>query len=154
MVPEGWSTLNTDSFPTTMMMHAIHITHNTYYFAESMSWKLCSWSLLKHSWVPVSDQTFSVCSMNSWNIVELQLVCFYLRNACLFSGFCLEWIAVRDKQIAWTAKRFSDDLLVPRSDWFPMNPENRQSFHIFTMLPSKNFMKFPEKSYQFKLPTE
>ena len=27
-----------------------------------------------------------------------------------------KWIGARDKQIAWTAKRFSNDLFVPRSD--------------------------------------
>ena len=36
-----------------------------------------------------------------------------------------EWIVVRDKQIAWTAKRFSGDLFVPRYDSFPMNPEKK-----------------------------
>ena len=30
-----------------------------------------------------------------------------------------------DKQIAWTAKRFSDDLFVPRYDSFPMNPDKK-----------------------------
>ena len=34
-----------------------------------------------------------------------------------------EWIGARDKQIAWTEKWFSDDLFVPHSDSFPMNPE-------------------------------
>ena len=42
-----------------------------------------------------------------------------------FSGFMGEWIGARDKQIAWTAKRFSDDLFVPRYDSFPMNPEKK-----------------------------
>ena len=28
-------------------------------------------------------------------------------------------------QIAWTAKRFSADLFVPRYDSFPMNPEKK-----------------------------
>ena len=36
-----------------------------------------------------------------------------------------EWIVARDKQIAWTAKRFSVDLFVPRYDSFPMNPEKK-----------------------------
>ena len=36
-----------------------------------------------------------------------------------------EWIGARDKKIAWTAKRFSDDLFVPRSDSFPINPEKK-----------------------------
>ena len=36
-----------------------------------------------------------------------------------------EWIVARDKQIAWTAKRFSDDLFFPRYDSFPMNPEKK-----------------------------
>ena len=36
-----------------------------------------------------------------------------------------EWIGARDKQITWTAKWFSGDLFVPRSDSFPMNPEKK-----------------------------
>ena len=56
----------------------------------------------------------------------------YLRNECLcwVHG---EWIVARDQEIAWTAKRFSDDLFVPRYDSFPMNPEKRHSFLIFQL---------------------
>ena len=60
-----------------------------------------------------------------------------LRNECLFFWVHGEWIVTRDKQIAWTAKRFSVDLFVPRYDSFPMNPEKRHSFLIFTMRPTK-----------------
>ena len=49
----------------------------------------------------------------------------YLRNECLFFWVHGEWIVARDKQIAWTAKRFSGDLFVPRYDSFPMNPEKK-----------------------------
>ena len=35
------------------------------------------------------------------------------------------WIVARDKQIAWTAKRFSGDLFVPHYDSYPMNPEEK-----------------------------
>ena len=43
-----------------------------------------------------------------------------------------EWIRAWDKQIVWTAKRFSGNLLfVPPSDSFPMNPEKMHSFLIF-----------------------
>ena len=59
-----------------------------------------------------------------------------------FSGFMGEWIVARDKQIAWTAKRFSCDLFVPRYDSFPMNPEKkRHSFLIFTMFPTNTLSK-------------
>ena len=49
------------------------------------------------------------------------------------------WIVARDKQIAWTAKRFSCDLFVPRYESYPMNPEKRHSFLIFTctMFPTR-----------------
>ena len=49
----------------------------------------------------------------------------YLRNECLFFWVHGVWIVARDKQIAWTAKRFSCDLFVPRYDLFPMNPEKK-----------------------------
>ena len=57
-----------------------------------------------------------------------------------------EWIVARDKQIAWTAKRFSDDLFVPRYNSFPMNPEKKYSFLIFTMLPTKTLSKILRES--------
>ena len=43
------------------------------------------------------------------------------------SFFWVHWelIVARDKQIAWTAKRFSGDLFVPLYDSFPMNPEKK-----------------------------
>ena len=47
---------------------------------------------------------------------------------CLFFWVHGVWIVARDKQIAWTAKRFSCDLFVPRYDSYPMNPEKRHSF--------------------------
>ena len=48
-----------------------------------------------------------------------------LRNECLFFSVHGKWIAVRNKQIAWTAKRFSCDLFVPHCDLFPMNREKK-----------------------------
>ena len=65
-----------------------------------------------------------------------------------------EWIVARDKQIAWTAKRFSADLFVPRYDSFPMNPEKkRHSFLIFTMLPTKDpFYNSQRKIINSKFP--
>ena len=59
------------------------------------------------------------------------------------SYFLGSWgmIWAQDKQIVWTAKRFSNDLFVPRSDSFPMNPEKRHLLLIFTMLPSKILSK-------------
>ena len=52
-------------------------------------------------------------------------ILFSLRNECLFFSVHGEWIVAQDKQIAWTAKRFSIDLFVPRYDSFPMNPEKK-----------------------------
>ena len=49
----------------------------------------------------------------------------HLRNECLFFWVHGVWIVARDKQIAWTAKRFSCDLFVPRYDSFPMNPDKK-----------------------------
>ena len=66
----------------------------------------------------------------------------YLRNECLFFLVHGEWIVARDKQIAWTAKRFSDDLFVPRYDSFPHeHRKNRHSFLIFTMFPTSTLSK-------------
>ena len=42
-----------------------------------------------------------------------------------FSGFMGNESERGTKKIAWTAKRFSYDLFVPRYDSFPMNPENK-----------------------------
>ena len=53
-----------------------------------------------------------------------------IRNESLIFWVHGEWIGTRDKQIAWTAKRFSGDLFVPRSDSFPMNPEKDTHFLI------------------------
>ena len=62
----------------------------------------------------------------------------YLRNECLFFWVHGEWIVARDKQIAWTAKRFSVDLFVPRYDSFPMNQEKKTLIPYITMLPTKD----------------
>ena len=55
--------------------------------------------------------------------IQILMVAFtvHLRNESLFFWVHGEWIGGRDKQIAWTAKRFSGDLFVPRLDSFPMN---------------------------------
>ena len=47
-----------------------------------------------------------------------------------FSGFMGEWIGVRDEQIAWTPKQFSDDLFVPRSDSFPHEPRKIDIYYM------------------------
>ena len=65
-----------------------------------------------------------------------------------------EWIVARDKQIAWTTKRFSADLFVPRYDSFPMNPEKKTLIpYIYNASNQGPFLKFSEKSYKFKIPT-
>ena len=57
------------------------------------------------------------------------------------------WIVARDKQIEWTAKRFSCDLFVPRYDSYPMNPEKRHSFLIFTMFPTRTLSKILREKF-------
>ena len=53
-------------------------------------------------------------------------ICIQLRNECPFFGVHCIWIGVWDKQIASTAKRFSGNLFVLRSDSFPMNQEKKK----------------------------
>ena len=78
----------------------------------------------------------------------------HLRNECLFFWVHGEWIVARDKQIAWTAKRFSADLFVPRYDSFPMNPEKKTLIpYIYNASNQGPFQKFSEKNYKFKIPT-
>ena len=60
-----------------------------------------------------------------------------------------EWIGVRDKQIAWTAKRFSDDLFVPRSDSFPMNPGKKTLIPYIYNVFDKTFPKTFPKTLQW-----
>ena len=66
------------------------------------------------------------------------MLCFFtcdnniLKKSVFFLGSLGEWIGARDKQIAWTAKRFSDD--------FPMNPEKRHSLLVLiNKNPSYNY---------------
>ena len=55
-----------------------------------------------------------------------QFDCYFcVKEWVFFSGFMGEWIGMWDKQTAWTAKRFLDDLFVPRPDSFPVNPEKK-----------------------------
>ena len=77
----------------------------------------------------------------SWSRCNTNIKITLLRNECLFYGFMGVWIVARDKQIAWTAKRFSGDLFVPRYDSYPMNPEKRHSFLIITMFPTRTLSK-------------
>ena len=65
-----------------------------------------------------------------------------------------EWIVARDKQIAWTARRFSADLFVPRYDSFPMNPEKKTLIpYIYNASNQGPFLNLSEKNYKFKIPT-
>ena len=82
---------------------------------------------------------FFNCNVNrtTWSNVYCHGYIVYLRNECLFFSVHGKWIAVRNKQIAWTAKRFSCDLFVPHCDSFPMTEKKRHSFLIFTMPPTK-----------------
>ena len=65
----------------------------------------------------------------------------------VFFGVHREWILARDKQIAWTATRFSGDLFVPRYDSFPMNQEKKDSHSLYLQcFQQRPFLKFSEKS--------
>ena len=64
-----------------------------------------------------------------------------------------EWIGARDKQIAWTAKRFSDNLFVPRYDSFPMNPEKDTHSLYLQCFQQGLFLKFSDKRNKFEIPT-
>ena len=79
----------------------------------------------------------------------------FLRNECLFFSVHGKWIAVRNKQIAWTAKRFSCDLFVPHCDSFHMNREKKDTHSLYLQcLQQKSLLKFSEQSKKFKFPSE
>ena len=79
----------------------------------------------------------------------------YLRNECLFFSVHGIWIAVRNKQIAWTAKRFSCDLFVPHCDSYPMNREKKDTHSLYLQcLQQRPLLKFSEQSKKFKFPAE
>ena len=50
-------------------------------------------------------------------------------------------------------KRFSDDLFVPRSDSFPMNPEKDTHSLYLQCFQQGPFPKFSDKRYKYKIPT-
>ena len=56
------------------------------------------------------------------------------------------WIGAQDKQIAWTAKQFSGDFYVPRSESFPMNQEKNYIYYASDKDP---FLKLSEENYKF-----
>ena len=89
-----------------------------------------------------SDGTGAARADEDWAGTFSEWIKCQLRNECLFFWVHGEWIVARDKQIAWTAKRFSDDLFVPRYDSFPpWTQKNRHSFLIFTMFPTSTLSK-------------
>ena len=68
-----------------------------------------------------------------------------IRNECLFFSVHGKWIAVRNKQIAWTAKRFSCDLFVPHCDSFPMNREKKIAVHAICLFRTAIHFPWTEK---------
>ena len=68
-----------------------------------------------YAWMKFSCKCFYCLQIHSFNLKEWASF-FWVHG---------EWSGARNKQIAWTAKRFSYDLFVPRYDSFPMNPENK-----------------------------
>ena len=72
-------------------------------------------------------------------------------SAFFFHG---EWIVARDKQIAWTAKRFSGDLFIPRYDSFPMNQDKKDTHSLYLQCFQQGpFLKLLAKSFKLKIPT-
>ena len=70
----------------------------------------------------------------------------HLRNECLFFSVHGIWIAVRNKQIAWTAKRFSCDLFVPHCDSYPMNREKKDTHSLYLQcLQQRPLLNSPSK---------
>ena len=87
-----------------------------------------------------------------------------------------KWIAVRKKQIPWTANQFAFDLFVPHCDSFPWTKKKRSQFTRFVCSalrfishePRKKdthslylqclqqipLLKFSEQSKKFKFPAE
>ena len=51
--------------------------------------------------------------------------CKVNRNEWFFFLVHGEWIVARNKQIVWTAKRFSSDWFVPRYDSLPIDQEQK-----------------------------
>ena len=65
----------------------------------------------------------------------------------LFSGFMREWIGARDKQIAWTKVRFSDDLFALRFHSFPHESRKKDIHSLYLQcFQQRPFLKFSEKS--------
>ena len=90
------------------------------------------------------------CIRNSANLILYlfkEWVSFFLGHGI--------WIAVRNKQIAWTAKRFSCDLFVPHCDSYPMNREKKTLIPLYLQcLQQRPLLKFSEQSKKFKFPAE
>ena len=60
---------------------------------------------------------------------------FYLRNECLLSGFMGN---ESERGTNKFMKRFSDDLFVPPSDSFPMNPDKKTLIPYFYNVSNKD----------------
>ena len=100
-----------------------------------------------------------VCTLNN------DIFPFYIQVLSPASCLIKEWVSFflgswemnrsADKQIAWTAKRFSCDLFVPHCDSFPMNREKKDTHSLyFQCLQQKSLLKFSERSKKFKFPSE
>ena len=112
--------------------------------------------LYRHAASWIECHSLSMCKVLFLKSSILDEIEVYLRNECLFFSVHGIWIAVRNKQIAWTAKRFSCDLFVPHCDSYPMNREkktlipyiyNASNKDPFKNSPSKvRNSNFPQKS--------
>ena len=102
--------------------------------------------------------------MSSHEECNTKCIHFIVPNAPIFFTISIkEWvsfffsrfiIAVRNKQIAWTAKRFSCDLFVPHCDSFPMNREKDTHSLYLQCLQQRSLLRFSEQSKKFKFPSE
>ena len=88
--------------------------------------------------------------MTCWSQCRSQL-----RNECLFFSVHGIWIAVRNKQIAWTAKRFSCDLFVSALRFISHEPRKKDTHSLYLQcLQQRPLLKFSEQSKKFKFPAE
>ena len=69
-------------------------------------------------------------------VLLLSALSSQLRNECLFSTFMGNELGLGTWQIAWTAKRFSEDLSLPHPSSFPMNAEKIRHSFLISTIPS------------------
>ena len=97
---------------------------------------------------------YMLSSIND-KLPEFLAPCGLFKEWVSFFSVHEKWIAVRNKQIEWIAKRFSCDLFVPHCYSFPMNREKKTLIpYIYNAYNKRPLLKFSEQSKKFKFPAE